>query len=617
MKKAFHFLFALLNWKRNVSLTILISVFAGSFHKSIAQSYVIDGSTYSACGLSETITAPFISPDGEVTTNQYSGFVLVTVSGTGFSYGNDINDAFYNYRSSPPDHQEKWQFGITLKSSIYNSIDDVAYQHIVYDVIAGMEVTPPYVPAYQADNTYKFIIDLNTLVPSPASSTILRFGVVDDGYEDNGGEYMVQVTQLCCPSGGVGSFFYRDADEDGYGDSSLKKYACTKPGGYVANNSDCDDGNAALNPETKWYKDADGDGYSDGAMYTQCLQPTNYKLASALTATSGDCNDDDANFNPGTVWIVDNDKDGYYPGDPVTRCASPGTGYIIKTTQQPGDCNDNDAAVHSLQTYYLDFDKDGYGDPGKIISVCSLKPPAGYVTNNKDCNDGDAAISPVAVQVCGSRIDDNCNGVIDEKTCYPCQNATNLNASNITAYTAQLSWRATANPQQWELEYKSIAKGSKWINVLLTGNIRSVTITGLLAKQSYIWRVHAKCNRKWTDYSGPVGFTTAHASIAARSAQQSISGMQTGEENERIKLYPNPTRGQFRIELQLAREISTNAKIELLNLTGQTVLTENAYINHGTLYINVDILPSLSTGIYIARITVNNETYATRLIYEK
>jgi hypothetical protein len=42
--------------------------------------------------------------------------------------------------------------------------------------------------------------------------------------------------------------WYRDADGDGYGNSSLTTQACIQPAGYVANNTDCDDTDSSVNP---------------------------------------------------------------------------------------------------------------------------------------------------------------------------------------------------------------------------------------------------------------------------------------------------------------------------------------------------------------------------------
>ncbi len=43
--------------------------------------------------------------------------------------------------------------------------------------------------------------------------------------------------------------FYADADGDGYGDAGVVSWACTAPTGTVADATDCDDGDAAVNPD--------------------------------------------------------------------------------------------------------------------------------------------------------------------------------------------------------------------------------------------------------------------------------------------------------------------------------------------------------------------------------
>jgi hypothetical protein len=62
-------------------------------------------------------------------------------------------------------------------------------------------------------------------------------------------------------------------------------------------------------------------------------------------------------------------------------------------------------------TFFRDADGDGFGDPGVATTACAM--PAGYVTDNTDCNDASAAIRPGATEIC-NLIDDNCSGNIDE-----------------------------------------------------------------------------------------------------------------------------------------------------------------------------------------------------------
>ena len=52
---------------------------------------------------------------------------------------------------------------------------------------------------------------------------------------------------------GQGVLWYRDLDGDGFGAaSSGTTILCTQPAGYVLNNTDCNDANIAINPNTIW-----------------------------------------------------------------------------------------------------------------------------------------------------------------------------------------------------------------------------------------------------------------------------------------------------------------------------------------------------------------------------
>src|SRR5690606_2482910 len=64
--------------------------------------------------------------------------------------------------------------------------------------------------------------------------------------------------------------------------------------------------------------------------------------------------------------------------------------------------------------YYIDRDNDGYGDANEFIFSCLETPPAGYVSNNLDCDDTNPMVNPSMEEIPCNGIDDNCSGQIDD-----------------------------------------------------------------------------------------------------------------------------------------------------------------------------------------------------------
>ena len=195
---------------------------------------------------------------------------------------------------------------------------------------------------------------------------------------------------------GLNLTYYRDADNDGFGNPGNTLLACSLPVGYVTNNSDCDDNNGAINPNTVWYLDADNDNYYTGSPMVQCTSPgTGYRYTGLVGG--GDCNDGHSGINPGATEICDN---------------------------LDNNCN-NQTDEGVLNTFYRDMDGDSYGDPNISQQACSA--PAGFVANNTDCDDNNPNVNPGTAEICDN-LDNNCNNQVDDGiNCCPATNIIYVN----------------------------------------------------------------------------------------------------------------------------------------------------------------------------------------------
>ncbi|MCS7212640.1 MAG: MopE-related protein [Candidatus Calescibacterium sp.] len=192
--------------------------------------------------------------------------------------------------------------------------------------------------------------------------------------------------------------FYRDSDSDGYGDRNFYVQACSKPDGYVSDDSDCNDSDLLINPNTIWYKDYDNDFFSDGLTVVQCTAPNGYKIRSGILSVSGDCEDNDPRINPSTVWYKDKDGDLYSDGTTIIQCQRPsGYSLLSELLSVSGDCDDLDYTKSPNTRWYKDIDNDMYSDG---VSKNQCQRPSGYkshlelVSISGDCDDSNYLVNP-------------------------------------------------------------------------------------------------------------------------------------------------------------------------------------------------------------------------------
>ena len=97
---------------------------------------------------------------------------------------------------------------------------------------------------------------------SPSDDAGASAATKDAGAQKDGGQKPASDGGSCTPS-----TYYADTDGDGFGDAKSATSSCTKPSGYVADKTDCDDKSASVHPkatEVCDLVDNDCDGAVDG-----------------------------------------------------------------------------------------------------------------------------------------------------------------------------------------------------------------------------------------------------------------------------------------------------------------------------------------------------------------
>lgn len=240
---------------------------------------------------------------------------------------------------------------------------------------------------------------------------------------------------------GVGDLYYRDADNDGYGNALVTTNACSKPSGYVVKKTDCDDSKRYINPgaievcdgidndcdrqideglSDLYYLDNDGDGYGSGTAIQSCT-PVHGRVTNNL-----DIDDNDENIFPGAKEICDgkdNDGDGSIDGeDPgaigldcvkgATGCTGQCTFISRKTATCDGTIPENSSLnnLNNSNKFTQNYSNSGWAP--NSLSYRNSDEPAECAFK---CNQG--YFYDAQTNTCSEDLEqDTCNGTLPSNT---------------------------------------------------------------------------------------------------------------------------------------------------------------------------------------------------------
>lgn len=387
------------------------------------------------------------------------------------------------------------------------------------------------------------------------------------------------------------STFYADADGDGYGNPAVTTLACTAPSGYVADNTDCDDTNSAINPGatevcngiddncngsidegltfTTYYADADGDGYGDAATSVSSCSP----VAGYVTDNT-DCNDAENTVYPGAIEIcdgLDNDCNGDIDENLVVATIAPADS-AITCKGFPVTFSTEPCAGCTYQWFKND-------NPiiGAIDFSYSTTKPAYYsvqVSTPGGCFD----VSDHSLLISGFNPNANIYYPNGLNLCAPAP------GHNILIKVGYLA----TNTYQWYkdgLPYTGDGATSWRIYPTETGNY-TCSITSIDG-----------CNRV-TD-------------IATVINSCRLAATEIGE----LNVYPNPAADNFTVTLNNTA-FNGNVEIQVVNMVGQIIVAENITVEAGELNYTVQS-NNLTAGMYLVKVISEQSELSTTIVINK
>lgn len=319
------------------------------------------------------------------------------------------------------------------------------------------------------------------------------------------------------------------------------------------------------------------------------------------------------------------------------------------------------------QVYYKDDDNDGYGSSSDAGTIFNVDPGPGYSLNSTDCDDNNKMVNPGATEVC-NYVDDDCNGEVDESgmiasvtpaglvtfcttltltansdagTGYQWyRNMTAIDGATNSNYTTTDKGNYIVLEKKGKCSAKSTAVSATLVdvpaaNVVAYGALDLCNTGSLMmransgANYTYQWLKSGLVMSGCTSRNVAITCTGVYSVKISNSANCSATSStvtvfsscrENSEQagvNPALSLFPNPSNGNFSVEMNLGNNIDGIANIEVLNILNQSVYTSQAAVINGVLQEQVKLNNSAPSGAYFVRLTIGDRVLTQRIIYQK